>query len=162
MHTPFQSQLVNRLASFLIDAGVSVDSADLTEPTFLPEVTVRDGRILVDEARLQYPGDLLHEAGHLAVVPPSNRVWVSAPFDVDAGLEMAAIAWSWAALRYLELDPAIVFHEGGYKGGSRVLIENFTAGRFIGVPLLEWMGMTSGREFPSMSCWVRPGGHTMT
>ena len=54
---------------------------------------------------------------------------------------MAAIAWSWAALVHLRLDPAVVFHQEGYRGGSQSLIENFSMGRFVGVPMLRWMGM---------------------
>src|SRR5262249_47941140 len=31
------------------------------EPTFLPGLDIRHGAILLDEARLSYPGDILHE-----------------------------------------------------------------------------------------------------
>jgi hypothetical protein len=41
------------------------------------------------------------------------------------GDEMTSIAWSYAALRHLELDPAIIFHDDGYKGGAASIIENF-------------------------------------
>jgi hypothetical protein len=54
---------------------------------------------------------------------------------------MAAIAWSYAAARRLGVAPDIVFHPQGYKGGAAALVENFTAGRYIGVPLLQWWGM---------------------
>jgi hypothetical protein len=74
----------------------------------------------------------------------------------DPGFEMAAIAWSWAALVHLRLDPAVVFHEEGYRGGSQSLIDNFSMGRFIGGPMLRWMGMIADeRHFPSMSRWLR-------
>ena len=42
-------------------------------------------------------------------------------------LEIGVICWSYAALKHLELDPIIVFHEEGYKalivgeGGDEVL-----------------------------------------
>jgi len=156
MQVRFQSPLVSRLACFIQDVGLKIQSTNIAEPTFLPGLTVFDGSILVDESRLLYPGDLLHEAGHLAVLPSSEREHVSAPLDGDAGMEMAAIAWSYAALRHLEIDPKVVFHEAGYKDGSQALIDNFAARRFIGVPLLQWMGMTTEKDYPMMSQWLRP------
>jgi hypothetical protein len=50
----------------------------------------------------------------------------------------------------------VVFHKEGYRGGSQSLIDNFRMGRFIGVPMLRWMGMIADeRHFPSMSRWLR-------
>ena len=36
----------------------------------------------------------------------------------DAGEEMGAIAWSYAAALHIGLDPRVVFHEDGYKGAA--------------------------------------------
>jgi hypothetical protein len=108
----------------------------------LPGIAVAKGVLLVDESTLKHPGDLLHEAGHLAVLPPERRKRAGADVGIDPAEEMAAIAWSYAALVHLELDPAIVFHAEGYRGGSEALVENFTQGRYIGVPILQWLGMT--------------------
>ena len=49
---------------------------------------------------------------------------------------MAAIAWSSAAVRKMGLPPEVVFHEAGYRGGSRSMIENFGSGHYPGVPFL--------------------------
>ena len=77
---------------------------------------------------------------------------------------MTSIAWSFAALRHLALEPAVVFHDDGYKGGSASIIENFTAGRYFGVPLLHAYGMAveprraaeAGAEpYPHMLRWLR-------
>ena len=157
MDVRFQSELVNRIGDFLHNVGLPICSTPIDRPTFLPGITVRDGVLLVDESQLLYPGDLLHEAGHLAVLSPLERARATAPFDVEAGWEMAAIAWSFAALMHLEIDPAVVFHEGGYKGGSKALLENFAEKRYIGVPLLQWTGMTSEATFPAMLRCLRPG-----
>jgi hypothetical protein len=111
---------------------------------------------------MTHPGDILHEAGHLAVTDPLKRdtpQLSSTPAD-----EMTSIAWSYAALRHLALDPAIVFHEAGYKGESASLIENFTAGYYFGVPLLQLYGMaleprrateTGVEPYPHMLRWLR-------
>ena len=39
----------------------------------LPGLAIEHGAILVDEQRLSHPGDILHEAGHLAVADPVGR-----------------------------------------------------------------------------------------
>jgi hypothetical protein len=81
-----------------------------------------------------------------------------------AAEEMMAIAWSWAAGAHLGLDPSIVFHEGGYRGGAQAIIDNFVQGRFIAVPMLQWVGMTADPKraadlgvapYPHMLKWLR-------
>ncbi|MGB7019857.1 MAG: hypothetical protein WBD80_11725, partial [Xanthobacteraceae bacterium] len=54
--------------------GIEVRAATLIEPTFLPGLDIRHGAILADEARLTYPGDILHEAGHIAVAVRRNAM----------------------------------------------------------------------------------------
>lgn len=151
-------------AEFLKSTGVPVEQAHLAEPVFLPGLTIRDGVILVDEVKLLYPGDLLHEAGHLAMLPPAERAVASAPLDPGPGLEMAAIAWSYAAAVHLNLPLEVLFHPDGYKGDSQTLIENFSQGCYIGVPMLEWAGLTLTGErarkagiesYPRMRRWLR-------
>src|SRR5580692_4615267 len=135
----FADPLTDRLVAFVRGIGINVRTATLPEKTVLPGLDIRDGAILVDEARLTHPGDILHEAGHLAVTDPAER---DAPqLSPTPAEEMASIAWSYAALRHLALEPAVVFHDNGYKGGSASIIENFTAGRYFGVPLLQYYGM---------------------
>jgi hypothetical protein len=151
-----------RLAAFVRGIGIPVRLVPMTEPTFLPGLDIRRGELLIDEARLAYPGDILHEAGHVAVSDPDDRR--GDRIDPTPGDEIATIAWSYAALRHLEIAPEIVFHPDGYKGGSESLIENFSAGRYIGVPLLQLYEMTVEPRFaetrgvdpyPHMLRWMR-------
>jgi hypothetical protein len=154
--------IAEKLAAFARGIGIDVRAASLPEPTFLPGIDIRCGTVLVDESRLLYPGDILHEAGHIAVTDPAERNQPKlSPSDGD---EMAVLAWSYAAARHLEIDPEIVFHADGYRGGGANLVENFTRGRYIGVPLLQFYGMTveprhaaaRGVEpFPHMLRWLR-------
>ena len=158
----FANTLTERLAGFVREIGIDVRAADLPERTFLPGLDIRDGAILIDEEKLAYPGDLLHEAGHVAVTAPEMRnAPALAPTDGD---EMAALAWSWAALKALDLDPAVVFHPHGYKGGGQSLIDAFAGGGGPGTPLLQWYGMTATGTaaaeqgvdpFPNMLRWLR-------
>lgn len=154
---------VDRIANFLQEIGIVVHWGPLAETTFLPGLTIDRGRLMVDRTKLKYPGDLLHEAGHLAILPAVDRCLVSGSAGSEGGHEMTAIAWSYAALRHLNLEPEVVFHEGGYRGGSSNLIDNFSQGRYIGVPVLQWLGMTVDDTravqlgldpFPKMLKWV--------
>ena len=110
------------IIAFLRDIGIPVAIEALPVPTFLPGILLRDGAVVVDTARLRFPGDLLHEAGHLAVCSPDRRASIQGDAGPDPAEEMMAIAWSYAALVYLQLDPAVVFHAEGYRGGSDGLI----------------------------------------
>ncbi len=92
-------------------------------------LTIDRAGIAVDTPTCKDPGDLLHEAGHLAIIPAVERTLISGNAGSDPGHEMAAIAWSYAALRYLGLEPEVVFHPDGYRGGSTSLIDNFGEGR---------------------------------
>src|SRR6185369_2096483 len=138
------------ILDFLNDIGIPTTAIDLPEATFLPGLTMHGGGILYDRARLTFPGDLLHEAGHIALTPAAERPHLSASTPFNLGDDLGAIAWSYAALTALRLDPKIVFHDGGYKGNSPAFIENFARRRYVGVPLLEWAGLTSGTTFPAM------------
>jgi hypothetical protein len=152
------------MVDFLKEIGIGVSAGSITGETFLPGIEVQAGSLIVDEAKLSYPGDLLHEAGHLAVMTAEERAKANATIDTGGGEEMAAIAWSYAAALHLGFDPAVVFHADGYKGDSQMILENFAAGRYFGVPLLQWMNMTAGDKktaepgiapYPKMIKWMR-------
>jgi hypothetical protein len=160
----FQNPIAATIAGFLMQVGIPVRAGDTPVDSFLPGVCVDRGVLVVNESQLMYCGDLLHEAGHLAVLSSEQRNSAGPEMGNDGGYEMAAIAWSYAAAVHLGLDPAIVFHGGGYRGGSQAILDNFGSGRYIGVPLLEWMGMTVGPEragklgvapYPKMLRWLR-------
>jgi hypothetical protein len=157
----FADPLTEKLAAFVRGIGIEVRAAALPENTFLPGLEIRDGAILLDETRLAYPGDILHEAGHLAVADPAER---NAPTLSPGGAEeLTTIAWSYAAVRHLGIDPAIVFH-AAFKGGGDSIIENFEAGCYFGVPLMQLYGMSCEKRlaaergvppYPHMLRWLR-------
>jgi hypothetical protein len=154
---------VGRIVAFLTRIGIPVAAQRLEGESFLPGLTIRDGGLVYDPERLAWPGDLLHEAGHVAVTDPALRPAMCQPSD-DPGEEMAAIAWSWAAAMEIGLAPEVLFHEGGYRGGAAALIENFSNGRDVGAPLLAAWDMTTephrarkygGVPYPQMRRWLR-------
>ena len=151
------------IVRFLSEIGLHVETGELRGATVLPGIRVVSGGLRIDPAQLAYPGDLLHEAGHLAVIPPNRRAAADGDTGDDGGEELAAIAWSYAAALHLDLPPSVVFHEHGYRGGSLSLIENFTSGHFVGLPMLQWLGMAyeerRARElgvqpYPHMVHWL--------
>lgn len=144
-----------QIVAFLREIGIPVRAEPLPQEAFLPGLTLRDGGIVYDPARLLYPGDLLHEAGHIAVTEPERRAALDGDAEDDPGKEMAAIAWSWAAAKAIGIDPRLVFHAHGYRGGGEAIFAAFESGEAFGVPLLAWYGMTSAAEFPCMARWLR-------
>jgi hypothetical protein len=164
----FANPLTARIVDFLRAIGIEVVLTSFKEATFLPGILVDKGRLLVDDSRLMFPGDLLHEAGHLAVAPAEIRASLSGEVNIqDADMdpiEGQAIAWSYAALKHLDLEPEVVFHEGGYRKHSQALILNFRLGVYLGANGLEELGMTVtarvARErglppYPHMLKWLR-------
>jgi hypothetical protein len=173
--SPFGNPVTRSIALFLQDIGITVRAAELSDPTFLPGIRIDAGDLIVDESKLRYPGDLLHEAGHLAVAEPARRAMITDKIEPTeeqrGGEEMAAIAWSYAAAIHLGLDPGLVFHDAGYRDDSDSLLENFSEGRYIGVPLLQWMGLTVERTqareadiepYPAMIAWLRGDDEAQT
>jgi hypothetical protein len=157
----FADPLVGRIVAFLRRVGIPVEAAPLDDDTFLPGIAVAGGGLRVDPERLAWPGDLLHEAGHVAVSDPAA---LGEGVSDDPGEEMAAIAWSYAAALEMGLAPDILFHAGGYRGGAGALIENFAKGGYVGVPLLAMWGLThephrakavGARPYPHMLAWRR-------
>lgn len=152
--------VLDRIFAFLREIGLNIHLAELPEKTFIPGIKIVANGLNVDIDALLYPGDLLHEAGHLAVMPPENRR-LEAPPTGDAAEEIAAIAWSYAAVLHLGLPPEVVFHPHGYRGNGNNLAHGFATGNRPGLPMLWWMGLTTQPTtttpsiYPKMLRWVR-------
>jgi hypothetical protein len=163
----FKNNLTQKIADFLTEIGLEVVSGPITRETFLPGIFLSQGKLLIDEDKLLWPGDLLHEAGHLAVAPAALRPTLTGEVilpgsNLDA-IESQAMAWSYAATLHLGLDPKTVFHEGGYRGHAADLLRNFDVGVPLGVNGLQEAGLTmihdagckAVRPYPHMLKWLR-------
>jgi hypothetical protein len=158
------------IVDFINRIGITCIPQKLAHNTFLPGIDIQNGAILYDPEHMKFPGDLLHEAGHLAVLLPEDRKKACSPDKLfgdlqEMGAELGAIAWSWAAITELSLPPEIVFHPTGYRGSSESYITNFSNGCYIGDELLQWMSMTKvnrhnrtnhAETYPKMTNWLRP------
>ncbi len=153
------NQLMAKIRAFLTKIGISIQEVAISEDTFLPGILIDKGGLHVDVERLLYPGDILHEAGHIAVTPAAERPLlggnVTAGNPQKEGDELAVLLWTYAACRQIGVAPSVVFHPAGYKGQSDWLIDNFDQGQFMGLPLLVWMGFTTADDFPVMQRWLR-------
>ena len=163
-----ETALLERVLSFLSAIGIPVQFKTLEGYCFLPGINIENGEIVVDREKLKYPGDILHEAGHIAVVPAAERSSLNeqliAKREQREAEEMMAIAWSYAACVHLGIDAGFVFHDHGYKGGGSNLAENFKQGHYFGVPMLQWVGMAMEKKmeeepgkpvYPAMLQWLR-------
>lgn len=165
---PAIENVTETLISFIRSIGIVTQEGTVDDKTFLPGIEIRNGALIIDKEKLLYPGDLLHEAGHIAVMPPEirpglNEEVIKASKSREAE-EMMAIAWSYAACIHLNIDPHIVFHEHGYKGDGKSIVDNFSQKHYFGVPMLQWVGMTADEKnavglkiapYPSMIKWMR-------
>jgi hypothetical protein len=160
-------QYLQTCISFLNEIGIQTCFEKLEEPCFLPGLSIRNGTIIIDREALSYPGDILHEAGHIAVVAAAERHTLTASAiekrENREAEEMMAIAWSYAACMHLGLDPYIVFHDDGYKGGGSYIADNFGNKNYFGLPMLQWKGMALDEvnaakqnlpAYPRMMKWV--------
>jgi hypothetical protein len=159
--------MLDPTATLIIDwlqqIGLTVRLSPLGADTFLPGITLEPGGLIVDPERLLYPGDLLHEAGHLATMLPAQRASTGSNAGSDMGDEIAAQTWSYAAAVQLGLPSEMVFHSTGYRGAAETLVQIYRDGN-AGVPLLQWMGLTldptraaaiSIPPYPHMIRWLR-------
>lgn len=164
----FTNPLTRKFADFLHEIGLKISPRNLEGETFLRGILIENGELFVDESRLEFVGDILHEAGHLATAPAEFRPRLSdtvelPDFNMDS-LETAAMLWSYAAAIHLQIDPRIVFHPHGYKGSSEGILFNYSLGMFMGLQVLEESEMAFGQNlaaqknvepFPEMQKWVR-------
>jgi len=150
--------ITEKICKFLHQIGIPTVQKTIEQETFLPGLLISKGSIYFDPERMSEPGDLLHEAGHIALMSQTKRDTTEGNVmenrDPGENDEMGVILWSYAALLHLELKPEVVFHNRGYHSDSEWLIEQFESGNYIGLPLLEFKGLTDKETFPKMRAWM--------
>ena len=67
------SDALQTIVDFLTSIGIRVRTGSVPADAFLPGLRIVDGGLIFDPAALRWPGDLLHEAGHIATVPSALR-----------------------------------------------------------------------------------------
>lgn len=153
------------IVEFLASVGIPVRQGTVPTDSFLPGLRIVDGGLIYDPAALRWPGDLLHEAGHIATAPAADRASLNdALVDARAlphGGEADATAWAFAALTHLRLPLELLFHDGGYHGNSAGLILTYSLGVYPGVHGLVQAGMAVATAepgvpaYPHLMRWLR-------
>jgi hypothetical protein len=156
------------ILGFLRAAGIVVNEETLPGESFLPGLRIRRGELVYDPARLLWPGDLLHEAGHLAVLPRALRQQADDDLkelpEAEFGGEQEALAWAYAAAMALGLPLEVLIHDGGYKGQAAALRQMYALGMYPGLQGLCGAGMAESPRFmqqcgpvhyPRMLRWLR-------
>ncbi len=156
-----REEVIDRCYAFIRSIGIEIEERAIDGQTFVPGITISEGRLIVEPGKMKFPGDLLHEAGHIALMLPSERQNMNGDATgggIEAeGYEMGVLVWSFFAAEYAGVPLEFVFHPDGYKGDSAWLIENFTNRKYIGLPLLEWMKIVRRTENgePEVISWLR-------
>jgi hypothetical protein len=157
-------ETLRRIASFIRSIGIEVNEGAMTRETLVPGIDVVHGTLLIEERMMCKPADLLHEAAHIALTVPSRRNDLDGTSDTSPAEEISAIGWTWAASRYLEIDPAETFHVDIISGNGPTLLENFLEGHYLGVPMLQYWGLSLDPRnatargvapYPHMLRWLR-------
>lgn len=160
--------LFEKCIVFLNGIGIKTVFTEIEPDSFLPGLLIDEGTIFIDMNLLQHPGDILHEAGHIAVVPAADRRRLSEKDIIQRkdreAEEIMAIAWSYAACRQLKIDPYFVFHDEGYKDGSTFIVDSCGNNTYIGLQMLAGIGLTANDKsaksfhipiYPYMIRWLR-------
>ena len=128
---------------------------------FVPHIEIRNGVILFNVA-LASPADLLHECGHLALLPNSERVlfsgnlyagferYLSMDFKVDsleyyimqAADDCAVTAWTWAAGLHLGFTDEEIIHDDDYDNTGKTIRTQLALGQHQGISGLHYAGYT--------------------
>ncbi len=163
-------QYVTPILAFLEKIGVSVKMKKITKKTAIPGILIKNGTLQIDLEQLKFPGDLLHEAGRIALAPKDVRSKLTSPIDSQLDFDaathsMMTLAWSYAAALETKIPLEVLFHPEGYKGQNESIMHGFKSGMYIGLPMLQWLNMAHDaniaaqkgvQPFPIMQSWLRP------
>jgi len=171
IQAPASGFLLNELvANWLRSIGLKVAFSPDPLEGFLPNVLISDGGLVYDASC--HVSDLLHDAGHLAIIPACVRgmiqgqnvdEWIPAiverfpfpdrhpdhPFSralLNAD-DCAVTAWAWAAGRHLGLSDVEILHHG-YQDDVESVRAMLTANAYCGIHSLAHAGFcaTSARH----------------
>jgi hypothetical protein len=172
--------MMNNIVNFLNDIGFRIERTLRPRIGFLPGISIEGMTLYVDGNELKHEGDLLHEAGHIAIIPSIFRMHVSGG-NIDEAMkpifseyfeshdfvkdgvedpimrgllqcdETEAIAWSYAAAIECGIDPSSVLHFD-YDNSLKTMLQN---NQYFGINGLQAAGMTSVKTFPTMNRWLQ-------
>lgn len=161
-----------KVCSFLRSIGLTVNRfPHEVDNGFIARIKVVDGRLNVYKD--VFPGDILHEAGHLCTMPSRFRPLakgslmeafkaMSAYMDENFGglltypedpvyrgalqcSDPEATAWQYAAAQHIGLPDDWLFPRGSYDGTGETILQALKNNAYIGINGLQAAGWTSVR-----------------
>lgn len=153
-----------KIIVFLTDIGLVCHTSP-GAGGFCSGVEIRAGELYVD-LDVVSPSSLLHEAGHLALIPSPYRSWMSgnlfksfrAIFDdvtsktedpdnpvlraVIQATDPEATAWAWAAGKHLGLPENVIIEPKDYQDAGEDVALMLRMGRYLGINGLMHAGFT--------------------
>lgn len=180
-----RQEMLTKITTFIVPLGFKIVHDDvLANKGFLPGIYLKGMTVLINPKHLVSAGDILHEVGHVAIIPSIFREDVSdnieellAPIaakycdshefidengtedPIYRGIlqcgETEAQAWSYAAAVAAGVPPKLVFHARAYQGESQSLLIMLNMGKHAGVHGLQAAKMTTTRTYPIMKRWLQ-------
>lgn len=179
-----REQWAYRAIEFVRSIGLSVTTVDdELSGSFVPGIRVEAGGLLVNLEKV-FPGDVLHETGHLAVMPgqfrPKAKGTLNAVFrDMTDHLEAnpeglgmwpedptcrailqcadpEATAWQYAAAQHIGLPDEWLFPEGSFEGNSKEILLGLKMSSYMGINGLQAAGWTKLRALARAPLPVYP------
>ncbi|WP_234401236.1 hypothetical protein [Pseudoalteromonas sp. T1lg23B] len=89
---------VKTILGFLTQIGLPYQECSIEQQTFLPGLRLEQGVLHIDTAKLLHPGDILHEAGHIAVCEPTERHLMSGDIYKSGRIKVGCRAKKWRRL----------------------------------------------------------------
>ena len=171
---------LDRTVSWLRGIGLDVQVVDgMERATFISHVDVQDGVLVID--RECPPSNLLHEAGHLAIMPAQFRPLASGDLEevTRAMLELCgelqpdeplyraiiqtsdpeATAWAWAAGLAIGLEPKVIILDDEYDGDGADVRGAVSVHCHPGIHGLAHAGFCRVRgepRYPTLKMWLQP------
>jgi len=170
-----RQEWANRAIEFVRSIGIPVSTTDSEEvaSAFVPYCRVKGGGLMVNPEKV-FPGDIIHEAGHIAVIPSRFRPSASGTFgkslremkdymDANANAigrfpedptlrgimqsgEAEATAWQYAAAQHIGLPDEWLFPPGSFEGNGEENLMRLKANSYMGINGLQAAGWTKVRE----------------
>lgn len=180
-------QGVPETIAFLRQIGIPVQVVPFVSPAaFLDSVEIVEGALrITPSCRVS---NLLHEAGHIACVPPAYRHLMSGNLymgtkamldslttlevEPDSPLMRAVIqcsdpeatAWAWAAGVHLGLPQELIILDEEYDGDGQTIRLWLQASAYLGINGLMHAGMCQNPRrpggYPALRTWLQDATHT--
>lgn len=167
--------MLAKVVAWLEEIGLPVERAEVGAPgTFIHGIEIKNGGLRVaDDA---FPGDVLHEAGHLCLLPSQFRSLADGSLTAALKALMQYLrenpeglfsypedplcrtalqysdpevtAWQYAAALHLELPEDWIFPQGSYlPEGHESILQRLKSNAYAGINGLQAMGWTALSSF---------------